>query len=88
LVIVTPATSISFFRPKLDDFLQARSAWRKTICGSAFSALARLGLDPWKEAAELSEPPSDHVTQRFAALTVRLPGGPWALAEARGIAFA
>jgi hypothetical protein len=53
---------------------------------SVLSALARLGLDPWKGAAKLSELPSDHATQRFA-LTVRLPGGPWALAEARGIAL-
>jgi hypothetical protein len=54
---------------------------------SVLSALARLGLKPWKGAAELSELPSDHATQRFAALTVWLPGGPWALAEARGIAL-
>jgi hypothetical protein len=52
---------------------------------SVLSALARLGLDPWKEATELSELPSDRATQRFAALIVRLPGGPWTLAEARGI---
>ena len=52
---------------------------------SVLSALARLDLDPWKEGAELSELPSDRATQRFAALIVRLPGGPWTLAEAKGI---
>jgi len=33
---------------------------------SVLSARARLDLDPWKEAAELSELPSDRATQRFA----------------------
>jgi hypothetical protein len=88
VVVVTPATSISFFRPELDDFLHAPiGIERNEMPLSVLSALARLGLDPWKEAAELSELPSDCATQRLAVLIVRLPGGPWTQAEARGIAL-
>ena len=53
---------------------------------SVLSALARLGLDPWKEATELSELPSDSATQRLATLIMRLPGGRWTQADSRGIA--
>jgi len=53
---------------------------------SVLSALARLGLDPWKEATELSELPSDSATHRLAALIMRLPGGRWTQADSKGIA--
>ena len=41
---------------------------------SVLSALTRLDLDPWQEAAELSELPKGTATQRLAALIARLPG--------------
>ena len=53
---------------------------------TVLSALSRLDVDPWKEAAELSELPKDTATQRLAALIARLPGGRWAQADARAIA--
>jgi hypothetical protein len=87
VVTVTPATSISFFRPELDDFLHGSIGMeRNEMPLSVLSALARLDLDPWKEAVELSELPRDCATQRLAALIVRLPGGQWTLAEVGGIA--
>jgi hypothetical protein len=87
VVIVTPAASISFFRPELDDFLQAPIGMeRNEMPLSVLSALARLNLDPWKEAAELSELPRDSAAQRLAALIVRLPGGQWTQADSMGIA--
>jgi hypothetical protein len=87
VIIVTPATAISFFRPELDDFLHAPIGMEKTEMPlSVLSALARLGLDPWKEAAELSELPRDCAAQRLAVLIVRLPGGRWTQEEAGGIA--
>jgi hypothetical protein len=87
VVIVTPAASTYFFRPELDDFLHASiGVERNEMPLSVLSALARLNIDPWKEAAELSELPSDCATQRLAALIVRLPGGRWTQAEAGGIA--
>jgi hypothetical protein len=66
---VTPATSISFFRPEFDDFLYAPiGADGGEMPLSVLSALARLDLDPWQEAAELSELPKGTATQRLAAL--------------------
>jgi hypothetical protein len=84
---VTPATSISFFRPEFDDFLYAPiGADGGEMPLSVLSALARLDLDPWQEAAELSELPKGTATQRLAALIARLPGGCWALADSRALA--
>ena len=40
---------------------------------SVLSALSRLDIDPWEEAAELSELPAETATQRLAALIARLP---------------
>ncbi len=84
---MTPATSISFFRPEFDDFLYAPiGADGGEMPLSVLSALARLDLDPWQEAAELSELPKGTVTQRLAALIARLPGGRWTLADSRAMA--
>jgi hypothetical protein len=87
VVIVTPAASISFFRPEFEDFLHAPIGMESNeMLLSVLSALARLNLDPWKEAAELSELPKDPATQRLAALIVRLPGGRWTQADSMRIA--
>jgi hypothetical protein len=68
VIIVTPATSISFFRSELEDFLHAPIGMEKDEMPlSVLSALARLGLDPWKEAAELSELPRDHAAETGGA---------------------
>jgi hypothetical protein len=84
---VTPATSISFFRPEFDDFLYASiGADAGEMPLSVLSALARLDVDPWTEAAELSELPKGTATQRLAALIARLPGGRWTLADSTAIA--
>jgi len=87
VVIVNPAASVSFFRPEFDDFLYAPIGMeRDEMPLSVLSALARLNLHPWKEAAELSELPRDAATERLATLIVRLPGGRWTPADSRGIA--
>lgn len=84
---MTPAASVSFFRPEFDDFLYARiGADRNETPLSVLSALARLKLDPWKEAAELSELPKDVATQRLATSIARLPTGQWAQADSKAIA--
>jgi hypothetical protein len=87
VVIVTPAASITFFRPEFDDFLYAPIGTESNDMPlSVLSALVRLDVDPWEEAAELSELPKDTATQRLASLIARLPGGRWAQADARTIA--
>jgi hypothetical protein len=42
---------------------------------STVSALARLDIDPWEEAAELARLPRESATERLAGLLARLPGG-------------
>ena len=53
---------------------------------SVLSALSRLNVDPWVEAAELSELPKDTAARRLASLITRLPGGGWAQADCEAIA--
>ena len=84
---MTAAASVSFFRPEFDDFLYAPIGTdRNEMPLSVLSALSRLDVDPWREAAELSELPKGVATQRLASLIARLPGGRWPLAEATAIA--
>ena len=85
--MVTPAVSVSFFKSEFNDFLYAPiGADRTDMPLSVLSALTRLNLDPWKEAAELSELPKDTATQRLATLIARLPGGRWTPADSGAIA--
>jgi hypothetical protein len=84
---VTPATAISFFRPEFNDFLYAPiGADKNEMPLSVLSALTRLNVDPWAEAAELSELPRDTATRRLVALIGRLPGGQGAQTDAKVIA--
>jgi hypothetical protein len=84
---VTPAASVSFFRPEFDDFLYAPiAADRNEMPLSVLSALARLDIDPWEEAAELSELPKTTAARRLAALIAQLPGGRWTQADSGAIA--
>lgn len=86
-IIVTPATSISFFRPEFDDFLYASiGADRNEMSLSVLSALARLDVDPWEEAAELSELPKKTAAERLASLIAQLPGGRWTQADSSATA--
>jgi hypothetical protein len=67
VVIVTPAFSVSFFRPEFDDFLYAPiGVERNEMSLSVLSALARMEMDPWQQAAELSELPKDTAALRLA----------------------
>ena len=43
---------------------------------SVLSALARLNVDPWQEAAKLAGLPVNSATQRLASLIAALPDGP------------
>jgi len=53
---------------------------------SVLSALARLNVDPWREAAELSELPRDAAAKRLTKLVARLPVGAWAPKDCEPIA--
>ena len=85
---MTPAAPVIFFKPEFADFLYAPVGTdRNEMLLSVLSALARLNVDPWEEAAELSELPKDTATRRLASLIARLPGGQWTTqADSRAIA--
>lgn len=54
---------------------------------TVLSALARLGLDPWTEAARLSELPKEAATAALTATIARLPEGALKAADVRSIAL-
>jgi hypothetical protein len=43
---------------------------------SVLSALARLDVDPWEEAAKLAELPEPSACAKLASMLANLPGGP------------
>jgi hypothetical protein len=53
---------------------------------SVVSVLARLDLDPWQEADELTQLPRETAVQRLAALLTKLPGGDRAHSDSHAIA--
>lgn len=53
---------------------------------SVISALSRLGLDPWQEAARLARLPRNAAAEGLAKLIAAMPASLWPLADARLIA--
>ena len=53
---------------------------------SVVSALARLEVDPWQEAARLADLPKELAAAALDGLIRRLPAGGWDQAETRKIA--
>ncbi|MDI1284139.1 MAG: hypothetical protein PSV46_07070 [Reyranella sp.] len=57
---------------------------------TVLTALTRLGIDPWQEAARLADLPRDVAVTALAAALARLPpmspGGSWKAADAEAIA--
>jgi hypothetical protein len=51
------------------------------------SVLARLDIDPWREAAELTSLPRESAVQRLVTLLVRMPGRSIGLLDAEMIAM-
>lgn len=87
VVTMTPAASVSFFRSEFNDFLYAAiGSERNGMTLSLLSALARLNVDPWEEAAGLSQLPKHTAAQKLASLIARLPPGAWAQGDCHAIA--
>ena len=85
--MMTPAASVFFVGSEFNDFLHASIGEENNDMPlTVLSALARLNIDPWGEAAELSELPKHSATQRLAALIARLPSGRWARSDCETIA--
>jgi hypothetical protein len=53
---------------------------------TVLSALARLGFDPWIEAARLANLPSETAARAFAVTIAMLPEGDWKVADSDEIA--
>jgi hypothetical protein len=80
-------TSLSTLTSEFDDFLFAPiGEGRNGVPLSVLSALARLDIDPWREAAELAQVSRETATQRLASLIAALPDGPSAQLDPGSIA--
>lgn len=84
---MTRAAVLSGLASEFDDFLFApiREDKNGTLL-SVVSALARLNVDPWDEAARLAEMPGEAATQRLSDLLASLPAEPASDPERRTIA--
>jgi hypothetical protein len=74
---MTRSASVSELSSEFDGFLFA-PVWAdgNGMLVSVLSALARLNVDPWQEAADLARLPGDRATRRLASLISALPGRP------------
>jgi hypothetical protein len=73
---MTSAASLSPLGSEFDDFLFAPIREdRNEMPLSVLSALARLNVDPWQEAAKLARLPGEAATQRLTSLIAALPHG-------------
>jgi len=73
--------------PEFDDFLFAAIGEdRNGMPLSVVSALARLDVDPWQEAASLARLPETTATRRLASLIASLPDRPSAHLDPETIA--
>jgi hypothetical protein len=71
------AAPVSALAPEFDDFLFASIGEDSNgVLLSVLSALARLDVDPWHEAASLAQLPGTTATRRLASLIAALPDRP------------
>ncbi len=84
---MTHAALAPLIGPEFDKFLYASIGEdRNGTMLSVLSALARLDVDPWQEAASLARMPGEAATDRLAALIAALPDEPTADIPAKTIA--
>ncbi len=84
---MTHAALAPLIGPKFDKFLCASIGEdRNGTMLSVLSALARLDVDPWQEAASLARMPREAARERLTALIAALPDEPTADIPAKTIA--
>jgi len=72
---------------EFDEFLFAFVGKEKSgLELTVLSALARLGLDPWGEAARLSELSKEAAEGALTTTIAKLPGGDWKVSDSQSIA--
>ncbi len=73
-----PRPELSIGHPEFDAFLSAPVGEDADGIGlTVMSALARIGLDPWSEAARLSDLPHDAAVEALAVTLGQLPTASW-----------
>jgi hypothetical protein len=76
-----PRPELSPGHPEFDAFLSAPLGEGADAVGlTVMSALARVGLDPWTEAARLADLPRETAAEALALSLGQLPPGSWTLA--------
>src|SRR5271168_108076 len=84
---MTRSASTSWQQSQFDDFLHAPIGHEKNgMLLTVLSALARLDLDPWGEAANLAELPTEAATERMRSLVAALPDEPATASETEAVA--
>ncbi|HXQ50100.1 MAG TPA: hypothetical protein VN802_03310 [Stellaceae bacterium] len=84
---MTAHAVFSLQNSEFNEFLFAQiGAERNDSLLTVLSALARLGLDPWQEAARLSRQTTEAAIESLSAIIAALPNGQWARSEAPMIA--
>lgn len=81
------SSRFSLIHSEFNEFLFAAVGEEKN--GSeltVLSALARLGVDPWGEAARLADLPKEAAARALGAIIAALPEGDWKVSDARTIA--
>lgn len=79
--------AFSLLHSEFNDFLYAEVGEEGNgMPLSVVSALTRLDIDPWQEAARLSNLPKDLAAAALSGLIAQLPAGRWEPSDARGIA--
>jgi hypothetical protein len=84
LTLRTPYTTLS---PEFDEFLFAPIGVEPNgMALSVISALTRLNIDPWREAARLSLLSKEKAVEALAPIIARLPVGGWTAVDIPEIA--
>src|SRR5579864_587857 len=84
---MTRTAQVSALTPEFDDFLFAPIGEdRNGMLLSVVSALARLDIDPWQEAANLAQLPGTTAMRRLASMIAALPDRPSAHLDPGAIA--
>jgi hypothetical protein len=87
VVEMTPSAPVALPGSEFDDFLCAPIGEEQNgMLLSVLSALVRLDVDPWQEAAKLAGLPGETATARLASLIAALPDRPLAHLDPRTIA--
>ena len=79
MIEMTSSPSVSYLTSQFDDFLFAR------INEDVLSVLARLGVDPWEEAAKLARLERISAAKKLVAFMAATPGAPSAYLNAKTV---